>query len=159
MNSWTVHRPSWLNYTFPVKSSLVQIDYVRRSQSHSRLERWRSRSRLGMKSERLGLVSVLDWRVLRASLIARKNFLPLLTILRITDVIDVASFVSMFIISLIIFFYVAVHICTNAVMNKRTYVGVWSLVCSGTQECNEFVASFVHNKTAYCKQTSSFTSI
>jgi len=39
----------------------------------------------------------------------RKNFLPLLTILPVIDVIDVARFISVFVISLFVFFYVALH--------------------------------------------------
>jgi len=44
----------------------------------------------------------------------RTNFLPLLTLLRINDVIDVARFISIF----IILFYVDVHICTNSIISK-----------------------------------------
>jgi len=40
-----------------------------------------------------------------------------LTILRVTDVLDVARIISIFIISFIPF-YVAVHVCTNLVINK-----------------------------------------
>jgi len=43
-----------------------------------------------------------------------KNLLPLLTILLVFDVNDVARLISIFIISLILFFiHAAVHVCTN----------------------------------------------
>jgi len=49
----------------------------------------------------------------------RKNFLPVLTILLVIDVIVVARSISIFIISNSIFFlYVAVHVCTNSIINK-----------------------------------------
>jgi len=49
----------------------------------------------------------------------RKNFLPLLTILWIIDVIDVARFISIFIISLILFFVRCLHVCTNSIINNK----------------------------------------
>ncbi len=46
----------------------------------------------------------------------------------------------------------AVTYATKKTFKFETYVWIGSFIRAGARERNELVASFMHNKTAYCKQ-------